>query len=174
MSVFDGTNSPGRKLQKSSVYCCPAYYSVLVLNDLTKIARCVSEQQDVSARLLKAPGTLKTPVRSRQTAKQLYKHRSVSELVCLITDVSTLRNAVIEGMRYNFSTLGATQHNTRKANTNMFKQDEPFPDPFKLPCHHFTKFLKHLQFWLGLLSLYVDKQYIGEKNNSSIKHGVLI
>lgn len=54
-------------------------------------------QGDCPARLLQTPGTLGFNGRARQTAKQLYKHRLVTGLVRLITDVSVLRNVVIKG-----------------------------------------------------------------------------
>lgn len=53
-------------------------------------------QGECPARLLQTPGTLGFDGRARRTAKQLYKHRLVPSLVCLITDVSALRNVVIK------------------------------------------------------------------------------
>lgn len=52
----------------------------------------IPKDRETLSCLLQAPGTLGTIGRARQTAKQLYKHRSVSRLVRLITDVSVLRN----------------------------------------------------------------------------------
>lgn len=65
-------------------------------------------QRERPARLLQAAGTLGLEQRARQTAKQLYKHRSVPSLVCLITDVRELRNNVIKDFGYDLSALEAT------------------------------------------------------------------
>lgn len=55
--------------------------------------------RDCPACLLQAAASLGITVREgeRRTAQQLYKHRLVSGLMCLITDVSMLRNVVTEG-----------------------------------------------------------------------------
>lgn len=54
------------------------------------------DQGDCPARLLQTPGTLGFNRRARRTAKQLYKHRLLPSLVCLIKDVSVLRNVVFK------------------------------------------------------------------------------